>query len=95
MNDFSLAKKALTEVFQTSIASRGTQETEGRKTIVITLNKVCKSRLRGRLRKELPSLGLSLFSRLVGRLRGLEVICEGTGQSYILGDYNSLKNKYF
>lgn len=95
MNDFSLAKRALTEVFQISIASRGTQEAEGRKTIVITLNKVCKGRLRGRLRKEFPSLGLSLFSRLVGRLRGLEVICEGTGQPYILGDYNSLKNKHF
>ncbi|EFN8932045.1 hypothetical protein D6923_25335 [Escherichia coli] len=95
MNDFSLAKRALTEVFQISIASRGTQEAEGRKTIVITLNKVCKGRLRGRLRKELPSLGLSLFSRLVGRLRRLEVICEGAGQSYILGDYNLLKNKHF
>lgn len=35
------------------------------------------------------------LSRLVGRLRGLEVICEGAGQSYILGDYNLLKNKYF
>lgn len=47
------------------------------------------------LKRRFPSLGLSLFSRLVGRLRGLEVICEGTGQSYILGDYNLLKSKYF
>lgn len=62
---------------------------------MITLNKVCKDWLGGRLRRELPSLGLLLFSRLVGRLRGLEVICEGTGQSYILGDYNLLKSKYF
>lgn len=48
--------------------NRQTEEHEERgkkKTIVITLNKVCKGRLRGRLRKELPSLGLSLFSRLV------------------------------
>lgn len=35
------------------------------------------------------------LSRLVGRLRRVEVICEGTGQSYILGDYNLLKNKHF
>lgn len=36
------------------------------------------------------------LSRLVGRLRRLlKFLCEGTGQSYILANYNLLKNKHF
>lgn len=87
----------VTGTFQSpQYTNRGTRETEGRKTIVITLNKVCKGRLRGRLRKELPSLGLSLFSRLVGRLRRpLKFLCEEAEQLLYMANYNSLKSKYF
>lgn len=64
----SLSKREVTEVFQVSIDKPRNTENRGKKTIVITLNKVCKDWLGGRLRRELPSLGIIALLPISERL---------------------------